>query len=253
MTRGERRNDDETMLYTDTFKARMVRRMLGPKAMSANALADEVGIAQPTPSRWLRETSTFRAMAKKDKDEPPPADTGAGKRPQDWTAGERLRAVAETLALDGEALGEYLRRNGIHSEQLEQWRADAQAALELPRRRRPAAETKRIKELERELRRKDKALAEAAALLVLRKKSKLSGKTRTTTRTGAKSRDGPRCEGSGVGGSPPGERLQGDRHRRAHGAAVDGRRRQRGPAPRTDDVASERAYKGGGGRHHRSA
>ncbi len=171
MTREGVRNDDETMVYTETFKARMVRRMLGPKAVSANALAEEVGIGQPTLSRWLRETSSFRAMAKKDQDKAHPAETeSAGKRPQDWTAGERLRAVAETLTLEGEGLGEYLRRNGIHREQLEQWRADAQAALELPRRRRPAAETKRIKELERELRRKDKALAEAAALLVLRKK-----------------------------------------------------------------------------------
>ena len=160
------------MLYTETFKARMVRRMLGPKAVSANALSEEVGIAQPTLSRWLRETSSFRAMANKEQNKAPPADPAAGgKRPQDWSPGERLRAVAETLALDGEELGEYLRRTGIHREQLEQWRADAEAGLEQPsRRRRPAAETKRIKELERELRRKDKALAEAAALLVLRKK-----------------------------------------------------------------------------------
>jgi len=158
------------MLYTETFKARMVRRMLGPKAVSAHVLSGESGVSQPTLSRWLRETSSFRVMAKKDQNEAPPAEAEVARRPQNWTAAERLRAVAETLALDGEDLGEYLRRHGIHREQLEQWRADAQAALELPRRRRPPAETKRIKELERELRRKDKALAEAAALLVLRKK-----------------------------------------------------------------------------------
>lgn len=160
------------MLYTETFKARMVRRMLGPKAVSAQALSMEVGVPQPTLSRWLRETSSFRAMTRKEQNKAPPQPEPAAtaRRPQDWTAAERLRAVAETLALDGEELGEYLRRAGIHREQLEQWRADAQAALEQPRRRRPAAETKRIKELERELRKKEKALAEAAALLVLRKK-----------------------------------------------------------------------------------
>ena len=160
------------MLYTETFKARMVRRMLGPKAVSAHELAGDVGVSQPTLSRWLRETSSFRAMAKKDpKEAPPPVRAGVARRPQDWTVDERLRAVAETLALDGEELGVYLRSNGIHREQIEQWRAEARAGLELPsRRRRPAGETKRIKELERELRRKDKALAEAAALLVLRKK-----------------------------------------------------------------------------------
>lgn len=161
------------MLYTETFKARMVRRMLGPRAVSAHALSEEAGVSQPTLSRWLRETSSFRVMAKKDQNKAPPQPVEAevARRPQEWTADERLRAVAETLALEGEGLGVYLRRNGIHREQIEQWRAEARTALEQPnRRRRPAAETKRIKELERELRRKDKALAEAAALLVLRKK-----------------------------------------------------------------------------------
>ncbi len=71
--------------------------------------------------------------------------------------------------------GAFLRR-GVHEAELEQWRAavlDAgQAALEGggSRAATRGVEGKRIKELERELRRKDKALAEAAALLVLQKK-----------------------------------------------------------------------------------
>ena len=171
-TRG-RRNDDETMLYTETFKARMVRRMLGPKAVSANALSEEIGIAQPTLSRWLRETATFRTMKEKDKpDAQPPPPPEVGKRAQDWTPREKLRAVAETASLEGEALGEYLRRHGLHGEQLTQWREIAISALQGPVSRRQAkAEGKRVKELERELRRKEKALAETAALLVLRKKA----------------------------------------------------------------------------------
>jgi len=55
------------MQYTDTFKARMVRRMLAPNGVSAHALAKEVGVSQPTLSRWLRETATFQAMDQKDK------------------------------------------------------------------------------------------------------------------------------------------------------------------------------------------
>jgi transposase len=144
----------------------MVRRMLGPHAVSAHALGQEVGISQPTLSRWLRETATFAAMGKQDKK---PAVTA--RRPQDWTPDEKLRAVAETFELEGEALGEYLRRHGVHREQLEQWRANAKAAMErLAPSQRAKGESKRIKDLERELRRKEKALAETAALLVLRKK-----------------------------------------------------------------------------------
>lgn len=158
----------------------MVRRMLGPKAVTASALAVEVGISQPTLSRWLRETSSVRAVEKKNDGKarngpgPDAAPAGPQRRPQDWSTGEKLRAVVETASLEGAELGEYLRRNGLHREQLEAWRGSVTTALERPAAsgggRRTAAETKRIKELERELRRKEKALAETAALLVLRKK-----------------------------------------------------------------------------------
>lgn len=161
------------MQYTETFRARMVRRMLGPNGVTATALAQETGISQPTLSRWLRETATFRAMDAKDKPppaEPPPQE--AGKRVQDWTTEEKLRAVVETIGLEGEALGVYLRSRGLHREQLAQWRDSARGALERPpSRSRVKGEAKRIKELEGELRRKEKALAETAALLVLRKKA----------------------------------------------------------------------------------
>jgi transposase len=161
------------MQYTETLKARMVRRMLGPKAVTARALAQETGISPATLSRWLRETATFRVMNPKDK--PPPEETplpGAVKRAQDWTAAEKLRAIAETMGLEGETLGAYLRRCGLHREQLAQWQESAKAALERPvSRGRARSEAKRVKELERELRKKDKALAETAALLVLRKKA----------------------------------------------------------------------------------
>jgi transposase len=162
------------MLYSETIKARMLRRMVGPAAVSANVLARETGISQSTLSKWLRQAGSVRWMAEKDK--PPKSDpqesTKPARRSQDRSTEEKLRALVDTGGLDEGGLGEYLRRHGLHRELLEQWRADAQEALEGPRakRRRSAAEGKRIKELERELRKKEKALAETAALLVLRKK-----------------------------------------------------------------------------------
>lgn len=165
------RDDDESMLYSETIKARMLRRLVGPGAVSANVLARDTGISQSTLSKWLREAGSVPAMPEKDKP-PKPEPKESARRSQDWSTEDKLRALVETNALDEEALGEYLRRHGLHREVLEQWRADAQEALEGPRarRRRSAAEGKRIKELERELRKKEKALAETAALLVLRKK-----------------------------------------------------------------------------------
>ena len=40
--------------YSEAFKSKMVQRMSGPRAKTATALAPEVGVPQPTLSRWLR-------------------------------------------------------------------------------------------------------------------------------------------------------------------------------------------------------
>jgi transposase-like protein len=159
------------MSYTETIRARMLRRMLGPSRMSASRLAEETGISQSTLSKWAREAGSLWGM--KDKDDKKERPGQPARRPQDWSAEEKFRAAVEAAALDGAALGEYLRRRGIHAEHLEHWRAAAVAALEAAGRGGGAggAERKRIKELERELRKKDAALAETAALLVLRKKA----------------------------------------------------------------------------------
>ena len=129
--------------------------------MSAGALAREVGLPQPTLSRWLSE-ATLRSMSV---DEPK-----SPKSSKAWTPGEKFRALAQAEGLEGEALGTFLRREGLHEAQLAEWRQAAQAALgDVPGGKPSRADAKRIKELERELNRKEKALAEVSALLVLKK------------------------------------------------------------------------------------
>lgn len=92
------------------------------------------------------------------------------RRPEDWTAQERLRVVLEASRLGAEELGELLRREGLHEETLEEWRSAALEALQPNRPAKPGGDKKKIRDLEREVARKDKALAETAALLVLQKK-----------------------------------------------------------------------------------
>jgi transposase-like protein len=143
--------------YSEKFKERMVAKMAGPSRTSANALSRECGVDQSTLSRWLMEAKV-PAMAKQ-------KPTG-GKR---WTAEEKLRVVLAAAAAGEAGLGELLRREGLHENDLERFRAEALEGLrEKPER--PSADAKRVKELEKELRRKEKALAETAAILVLRKK-----------------------------------------------------------------------------------
>ena len=96
------------------------------------------------------------------------------KRPQDWTAEEKLQVVIEAAAVPEAELGAFLRRQGLHEAQLRQWRQQVLASLGQPSTRgskKATPEARKLRELERELTRKDKALAETAALLVLKKKA----------------------------------------------------------------------------------
>lgn len=93
-----------------------------------------------------------------------------------WSPEQKFSIVLETATLSEIELSEYCREKGLYLKQVKEWRqsciagnqTQAQQHKQLAQERK--ADRKRIKELERELKRKDAALAETAALLVLRKK-----------------------------------------------------------------------------------
>jgi transposase-like protein len=145
----------------------MVRRMTGRDRISANKLSEEVGVHQSTLCRWLRYAAEEKNV--KGNGHVPPQHP---VRPDDLPPGEKLLLVMEAAQLSEEELGAFLRRHGLHEAQLEEWREAALGALQKPKKRKPgkSPEAKRIKELERELTRKEKALAEVTALLALKKK-----------------------------------------------------------------------------------
>jgi transposase-like protein len=99
------------------------------------------------------------------------------RSPRSWSAEEKYRVVLEAATIADADLGEFLRKKGLHAAQLEEWRRvaaeGAKAALTHGGNRRQAqakSDPRRVRELERELLRKDKALAELAALVALKKK-----------------------------------------------------------------------------------
>jgi transposase len=149
-------------MYPKLVRAGLVEKLLAPGGPSAEALAKEVDIPARTLSHWRMQAATVGDMSKRSK----PRRSG-----HPWNPAEKLRVVVAASQLSDEELGEFLRREGLHGTQLAEWRADVLAALGeqgAPRRWDPSAKT--VRELERELARKDKALAEVTALLVLRKK-----------------------------------------------------------------------------------
>ena len=156
---------EQAVAYSAAFKSDMMAKMMAPGARPVEHLAIEHGVGPTTLSRW-KLTAMMAGMKNTDTKK---------RRPDDRTAEEKLQLVLEAGQLKEAELGEFLRRNGLHAADVERWR---QEALEGLGRRRPgrlerharAEETKRMRKLEKELARKDKALAEAAALLVLQKK-----------------------------------------------------------------------------------
>ena len=143
--------------YGQTFKDRAVARLLPPESAAVDVVAREVGIGAGTLERW-REDARSR-----------PARGRAG------TAAGRLGAGVTTAALNEADRSAWCRSHGAYPDELAKWRASATTALAAPEELRASpqatrASAKRIKELERELLRKDRALAETAALLVLSKK-----------------------------------------------------------------------------------
>ena len=161
------------MKYSQGLKSHMVRKLVGSERVSATALAREVGIPQTTLSRWLQSSGTVAGLTVA------PVSQGSEpimktRRPRDWTPEEKLQAVIEAQSLSEEELGAFLRRKGLHEAHLREWRAIILAGLRGQPARPSAngsAKGRRIRELEKELDRKDKALAETAALLVLQKKA----------------------------------------------------------------------------------
>ena len=148
--------------YPDRFKESMVRKMSGADAKSATALGEEVGVSQATLSRWLKDYGRF-------------GSTGGGmnskRRPQNWTAEQKMQAVIDYTGLEEEARGRYLREQGLYSVDVERWREEIMKALG-KKAKKGDPKDRRIRELEGELRRKESALAETAALLVLKKKAR---------------------------------------------------------------------------------
>ena len=87
-----------------------------------------------------------------------------------WTAEAKLKAIVETTGLAETEFGLYLRREGVYSTQITEWRAEVLPHLETRPTPKKDARDETIRQLEREILRKDKALAEASALLILQKK-----------------------------------------------------------------------------------
>lgn len=149
--------------YSDEFKAKIIARLLPPNNEYVPDVAKETGIPKDTLYAWRIKHRRGSQSNKSGQDR-----SGA------LTSEQKFDIVLETASMNEAELSEYCRRNGLYPEQIKAW-SEACRKANAPTGRTNDRETKRQlskenKQLRSELRRKEKALAETAALLVLKKK-----------------------------------------------------------------------------------
>ncbi len=154
------------MAYSFERKVAVLAKMLPPNNVSLHRLSQEEGISKSTLCLWRVEARAKGKLL-------PDGNSG----PEGWAARDKFAAVVEAAAMNESGLGEYCRQRGLYPEQLRVWREACERTNDWEKAASNwiARETKddkmRIRELERELARKEKALAETAAVMVLRKKA----------------------------------------------------------------------------------
>lgn len=136
--------------------------MSAPEKLSVPEVAVRTGVPKPTLYEWQREARA-KGLAV-------PAGSGAA---DSWSARDKVGVVVATAGLSEAELAEYCRKKGLFVEQVRAWREVCESAMAQGVTQGGSAlreERKRNRHLEKELRRKERALAEAAALLVLSRK-----------------------------------------------------------------------------------
>ena len=150
-------------VYSKKLKESVFKRLAPPNAEKVSALAEELDIPRNTLYTWRRKVLE--------------TSSATSKKSSNWSSEDKFQAVLETASLSEHETSKYCREKGIHLEELNSWIKQCQGANKTK-----FEDTKKIKnnlkveqqknkELQSELRHKEKALAETAALLVMRKKA----------------------------------------------------------------------------------
>lgn len=152
--------------YSKEFKDAIIKRMMPPQNESVVSISRETGVSENTLYQWKRKARAngFAVPAGEEESEK-------------WTTHDKFLIVVETVAMSEVELAEYCRSKGLFVEQVQAWRdacmqANGGVAQEAAKLHRSNKEKdKQIKKLNSELKRKEAALAETAALIVLKKKA----------------------------------------------------------------------------------
>jgi transposase-like protein len=162
--------------YTEGFKIQAVEKALNRTSeISLPEMAKTLGISRSTLQRWISQFKNHQLETISDK--PPslvPTMTEKEKRPQDWSLEERLELIIKSDGLSEEDCNKLCRSQGVFPYHIKEWKQQFMTGMVTSSESKKQVTVKKlrneIKELSKDLNRKNKALAETAALLVLKKK-----------------------------------------------------------------------------------
>ena len=151
------------IVYSPEFKGQVLIKVNDRKGRTIPEVAAELNLAVGTLKGWMQDARRAQHQVVPDH-----------KRAADWTMAERLTALQETYLFDESKLAAWCRERGLFAHQLQQWRTDFCSPNPRAAQQEAQHEVRVLKhenqQLQKQLTRKEKALAETAALLVLQKK-----------------------------------------------------------------------------------
>ena len=160
--------------FTQSFKIQAVEKALGrTEGTSLQAIAEALGVGYSTLEKWIRQSRDQELETAMNIDTMSSGLMTKEKRPQDWSRQEKLNMVISCGSQGEQEISQLCREKGLYPHHINQWKADFLKGTQDPKTK-SQCEVKTLrnenKALKKELNRKDKALAETAALLVLQKK-----------------------------------------------------------------------------------
>ena len=149
--------------YSEDFKKAAIQKLLSPNGPGATRLSEDLDLHISTLYSWKQKYASSQLMKKSNKKE--------------WTPEQMLEAIIKTASMSEQELGEYLRSNGLLSSELEAFKSDFINLKKEKKRGRPQLDPELVtlrkenKKMESDIKRKDRALAEYSARVILLKKS----------------------------------------------------------------------------------
>lgn len=157
--------------YSEEFKNAIIHKILSPNAPSIRSVAKEHDVPIASVLNWLRQAKTNPTQVIDQRFEKLMKEDTA------FSVEKRFKIIIETASLSPEELSAYCRNRGLYVQDIEVWKQEMMDNLDSRNKKRLATENRglkiKVRELETELRCKEKALAETSALLLLKKKARI--------------------------------------------------------------------------------